>query len=104
MTCQWGCDNDCQTYGAHLRNKGLGFPGVFSTRTPGKKSGFGSRDAEKKNEAELDYYSALRRQGIQPAGTTWDKCEKADRKSNETGVAYEADNPYKHVKVEDHIG
>jgi hypothetical protein len=56
---------------------------------------------EKKGEAELTYYENLRAQGIQPAGTTWDKCEDADKKSQELGIAYEADNPYKHIKAED---
>lgn len=54
--------------------------------------GFG-RDLDKKNDRELDYYSDLRKQGIQPAGTTYAKCLEADKKSQEYGTAWDAGNP-----------
>ncbi len=97
--CKWGCDQGCPTYGAHLRNKSIGFNGCFPTRSNG--AGRGDATAQKKWDAELDAYADARAQGIQPAGTSMKQVIEADKKSQESGVAYEADNPYKHVKIED---
>jgi hypothetical protein len=60
---------------------------------------FGQVDASEQKawDRELDYYADLRKQGIQPAMTTAAKCEEAERISNETGVAYDATNPYSHI-------
>lgn len=48
------------------------------------------RDAttQKKWDANLDRYRALRNQGIQPSGTKPSQVNAADRISNATGTAY----------------
>lgn len=53
--------------------------------------------AQKRWDAELDYYADLRKQGIQPAGTTQAKCEEADAISQQLGNAWSAEEPYKQV-------
>lgn len=88
--CQWNCENDCQTYGAHLRAKSIGFSGVFVTRSNG--AGRGDSTAQKKWDAELDRYADVRKQGIQPDGTSMDKIVAAEKKSESVGVAYGTDS------------
>jgi len=46
---------------------------------------------EKKWNAELDAYSAARKQGIQPAGTSMAKINEAVRLSDMAGTAFNAD-------------
>ena len=46
--------------------------------------------AAKKWDAELNAYSAARKQGIQPAGTTMRAVEDALRKSDKAGKAFDA--------------
>lgn len=86
--CKWDCDNDCTTYGQHLRNKGLSFPGVFSTRSKG--AGRGDATAQKKWDNELQAYRDARSQGIQPAGTNSKAIDRAVRMSDKAGRAYDA--------------
>ena len=86
--CQWGCDHGCPTYGAHIRNKGLGYVGTFPTRS----NGYGRGDAtgQKQWDAELQAYRDARAQGIQPAGTTRKAVERAVKISDKAGKAYDA--------------
>lgn len=86
--CNWGCESDCHTYGAHLRNKGLSYNGCFPTRSNG--AGRGDATAQKKWDAELQAYRDARAQGIQPSGTTRPAIERAVRMSDRAGKAYDA--------------
>jgi hypothetical protein len=87
-SCQWGCDQGCPTFGAHLRAKSIGYNGCFPTRS----NGFGRGDAtgQKKWDAELQAYRDARAQGIQPSGTTRKSVERAVRMSDKAGKAYDA--------------
>lgn len=84
--CKWGCDNDCATYGAHLRNKGIGFNGCFPTRS--LKAGGSDATRQKKWDAECDAYRDAVKEGIEPDGTTKHKVEFAKAISDATGVGY----------------
>lgn len=86
--CEWGCHNQCTTYGQHLRNKSIGFVGTFPTRSNG--AGRGDATAQKKWDRELQKYRDARSQGIQPAGTTTTAVERAVRMSDRAGKAYDA--------------
>lgn len=46
---------------------------------------------QKKWDSELNAYESAIAQGVQPGGTTLPKIEHAMRVSDETGVAYRAD-------------
>lgn len=76
------------TFGACLRSKNIGFPGVFSTRSNG--AGRGNRSAQKAWDAEIDAYKAARKQGIQPAGTRMPQITAAVEASNAVGKAFDA--------------
>ncbi len=82
-TCS--CDQGHLTYGACLRDKGLGFVGVFETRTGGV-----SADASKAWDRRLDQYRAARRQGVQPKSTKSKDTENAMKISNHYGQAFNA--------------
>lgn len=86
--CQWGCDQDCATYGAHLRGKSIGFNGCFPSRSNG--AGRGDATAQKKWDSELQKYRDARGQGIQPASTKTPDIERAVRMSDRAGKAYDA--------------
>lgn len=86
--CTWGCEHDCPTYGAHLRNKGISFNGCFPTRSDG--AGRGDATAQRKWDNELQRYRDARAQGIQPATTRTPDIERAVRMSNKAGKAYDA--------------
>lgn len=79
----------------------INFNGCFPTRS----NGAGRSDAtlQKKWDKELDRYEDVRRQGIQPAGTTMDKIIDAEKKSDASGEAHDASDPYKNVKIEDFV-
>jgi len=82
--------------------KGMGF--AAAQKSIAKKQGIpmknagailaaGARSAStsaKKWDAELNAYSAARKQGIQPAGTSMAKVQEAVEKSNKAGKAYDA--------------
>lgn len=76
----------------------INFNGCFPSRSKG--SGRGDATLQRKWDKELDRYEDVRKQGIQPAGTTMDKILDAERKSDATGEAYDASDPYKNVKIE----
>ena len=85
MACTAGCANqNCGSYGACLRSKSVRVGWANSTN---------GLDAtkEKKWNAELDAYSAARKQGIQPAGTSMAKINEAVRLSDMSGVAFNAE-------------
>lgn len=65
------------------------FNGCFPTRSNG--AGRGDSIAQKKWDQELDRYADVRKQGIQPEGTTLDKVIAAEKKSEAAGVAYGTD-------------
>jgi hypothetical protein len=46
--------------------------------------------SQKKWDAELNLYKSAREQGIQPAGTSLKKVQKAIDDSNKVGKAYDA--------------
>lgn len=86
MTCKWGCEQGCTTYGQHLRNKGIGFNGCFPSRSKG--AGRGDATKQKKWDAECDAYRDAVRQGIEPDGTTKTPVEMAKAASDVMGVGY----------------
>lgn len=55
--------------------------------------------AVKEWDGELQSYRNARAQGIQPAGTTKNEILKAEKISQQTGVAYRADKPMWDVSV-----
>lgn len=72
------CDEDC--FGCKAKNLQLSVGDAGATKAmPAKKW-----------DAELNAYSAARKQGIQPAGTSMAKIKEAVEKSNKAGKAYDA--------------
>lgn len=63
---------------------------------------FGQIDAteQKQWDRELDLYADARRQGVQPATTKTKDIRAAMEVSEQTGQAFDATNPYKHVNLE----
>ena len=84
--CEWGCANNCLTYGQHIRAKGLSYNGCFPTRSTGAGQSDGTR--QKKWDAECDAYRAAAKEGIEPDGTTKAKVEFAKAMSDHAGVPY----------------
>lgn len=70
------CDGSCEGCQAKLIQ--------FSTGDAGRPM------AQKKWDAELNAYSAARKQGIQPAGTSMRAVQDAVEKSNKAGKAFDA--------------
>lgn len=68
--------------------KSVGFVGV---KLRGDRTTF-QRDFDKKNNAELSDYKALRDEGSQPDGTYRQHIEKAKRISDKLGTAYRGDD------------
>lgn len=86
MACTSGCPTqDCPSYGACMRRKGIATTGLESTGP-----GF-ARNVQKAWDAELDAYADAKRQGIQPAGTSMAAVRDALEKSDATGTAYNAE-------------
>lgn len=65
------------------------FVGCFPTRSRG--AGRSDAIAQKRWDKELDRYAEVRKQGIQPDGTTMPKIVAAEEKSDRLGVAYGTD-------------
>ena len=86
-------DEKHATYGACLRAKGLSFPGVFSSRSPGW--GSGDRDRQKRWDSELAEFKSAVNQGVLPAGTKTAQTRVAMELSARTGKAYRDDSPTK---------
>ena len=77
-TCTAGCRyQDCGSYSACLKSKSVSFGA--------------NADREKAWNAELNAFSAARKQGIQPAGTSMAKINQAVQLSDMAGVAFNAD-------------
>jgi hypothetical protein len=76
--CSSACPTkDHRTFGECMRSKGLQLnPNLSDT------------GASKAWDAELSAYRDLRRQGIQPSGTTMQKIREADEISQRTGTAF----------------
>lgn len=86
MACASSCrTQDHKSYGECLRSKNVAATGLETT------SPSFATNRQKKWNSELNAYEAALRQGVQPEGTTLPKIEKAMRISEETGVAYRAD-------------
>jgi hypothetical protein len=86
MACASSCKTqDHSSYGECLRSKRVATTGLESTNPSF------STTRQKKWDAELNAYEAAIKQGVQPEGTTLPKIEHAMRVSEETGVAYRAD-------------
>lgn len=74
MACTSACPHqDCPSYGACLRRKGLSVMGLEST------SPSFTREASRKWENENDAYAAARKEGLQPAGTQMKHIDAAKR-------------------------
>lgn len=85
MACRTGCPTkDCESFAACLRGSGIRVAYCNS-------AGNYDYTAQKKWDAELDYYRDTVRQGIQPDGTTREKIDAAVAMSDVTGTAYRAD-------------
>ena len=82
--CSAACTTrDHETFGACMRSKSL--------RVAYCNSAGGSDYTEQKKwDANLDNYRALRSQGVQPAGTRPDQVQAAARISDSTGTAYQS--------------
>jgi hypothetical protein len=79
--CTSGCrTKDHASYADCLKGKGVRVGGV----------GTQDRTAQKKWDADLDAYSAARRQGIQPASTKRADVDAAVRVSEKVGRPYDA--------------
>ena len=65
------------------------FVGCFPTRSRG--AGRSDAIAQKRWDKELDRYADVRKQGIQPDGTTMPKIVAAEKKSQEAGIGYGTD-------------
>lgn len=83
-SCTSGCPTqDCESYGACLRGKGLrvaycqSWKGLDAT-------------AQKKWDRDLTAYADARAQGIQPPSTNRVSVDAAVDKSNKTGTAFQA--------------
>jgi hypothetical protein len=77
------CDNQCSTFGACLRRKGIRIGWCRSA------AGY-DLSAEKANRAELDLYKSARLQGVQPTGTRTDQIRFALDESDRRGTAFDA--------------
>lgn len=86
-------------FGCKIAN--INFNGCFPSRSNG--AGRGDATLQKKWDKELDRYEDVRKQGIQPAGTTMDKIIDAEKKSEVLGQAYDASDPMKHVNLDKFI-
>lgn len=85
MACRTGCPTkDCESFAACLRGSGIRVAYCNSANNF-------DFTAQKKWDAELDYYRDTVRQGIQPDGTTREKIDAAVAMSDITGTAYRAD-------------
>lgn len=85
MACRTGCPTkDCESFAACLRGSGIRVAYANSANNQ-------DYTAQKKWDAELDYYRDTVRQGIQPDGTTREKIDAAVAMSDITGTAYRAD-------------
>lgn len=83
--CTSGCrTKDHRSYGECLKDKGV------KTYLASPSKGLDGT-TQKKWDAELSAYSAARKQGIQPDGTTMRHVEKAVRLSERRGAAYGRD-------------
>lgn len=81
--CSSGClTRDHKTYGECLKSKSVSHPPTILS------------SAQKLWDGELRAYERAVSQGIQPDGTTMKKIDEAVRKSDASGVAYRAENPY----------
>jgi hypothetical protein len=85
VTCRSGCKTREHTsYAECLRAAG--------TRVAYCDSSTGSDfSAQKRWDRELDAYRSVRKEGIQPEGTTMGKIEHAVRESDRVGAAYGRD-------------
>lgn len=82
--CTSGCPTqDCQSYGACLRNKGARVAYANS-------AGGWDYSTQKRWDKNLEDYKAARAEGIQPAQTTTKAIEDARRASDATGTAFQA--------------
>lgn len=87
------CSSACltkshRTFGECMRDKGLNLkPNLSDTQTT------------KAWDNELEAYRNARSQGIQPAGTTMEKIQDAEQKSQVMGQAFQADKPMWDVSV-----
>lgn len=85
MACTSGCPTqDCPSYGACMRRKGIATTGLESTG-PGY-----SRESQKRWDSELTLYAEARKQGIQPAGTDMKSIRAALDKSDALQAPYDA--------------
>lgn len=83
MACTTGCPTqDCPSYGACLRRKGVKVG--WADHVNGL-----DRSADKRHEAELSAYRDARSQGIQPDGTTMPQVKAALEISDQLGAAYQ---------------
>ena len=74
MACTTSCPHqNCPSYGACLRRKGLSVMGLESTNPSF------TREASRKWDNELDAYAAARKEGLQPAGTSMKQVDDAKR-------------------------
>lgn len=79
---------DHETFGACIRAKGLQLnPNLADTAT------------SKKFDGDLQRYRDVRKQGIQPDGTSAAQVERAERISQDIGQAYNASKPMFDVAV-----
>lgn len=86
MACASSCKTqDHASYGECLRSKRVATTGLESTNPSF------ATDRQKKWDRELDAYESAIRQGVQPEGTTLPKIQAAMEVSQQTGVAYRAD-------------
>lgn len=77
MACASSCrTQDHATYGQCLRSQGLAVTGLETT------SPSFTRERERKFNAELDAYSAARKEGLQPAGTSMHQIDAAKREAD----------------------
>jgi hypothetical protein len=86
MPCASSCkEQNHRSYGECLRSKRVATTGLETTGPDF------SRERQKKWDKELDAYESAVRQGVQPEGTKISQVEQAMKVSEETGVAYRAD-------------
>ena len=79
MACREGCrTKDHASYAECMRSAGASVVWGKQTRT--------------KTEIELQAYRDARRAGIQPAGTTMDKIDSANRISDQYGAAFNSED------------
>lgn len=82
--CTSGCPTqDCESYGACLRNKGARVAYCNS-------AGGWDYTAQKKHDADLSAYKDARAQGIQPETTQRRDVVAAISQSDKSGTAYQA--------------